>query len=190
VATDIMGVSGRAMIEALTEQRDPTVLAGLARGRMKTKRSALDAALDGHFDDHHGELARLLLDSDYHTRRINIERCAAHSRRRGTRFRVPLLCRGASATVSDRRGDRADGGLLLDVTHPIMVAYIGTGRSGEADQGGGETGGDGTGDSELPHFNPSFLLLRKCFPIRYGVLPGRYDCFNRWLSPCISGGRN
>ena len=63
VATDIMGVSGRAMIEALIAgQRDPTVLAGLARGRMKTKHSALVAALDGRFDDHHAELARLLLD--------------------------------------------------------------------------------------------------------------------------------
>src|SRR6476620_7166541 len=38
VATDIMGVSGRAMIEALIAgQRDPTLLAGLARGRMKTQ---------------------------------------------------------------------------------------------------------------------------------------------------------
>ena len=63
VATDIMGVSGRAMIEALIAgQRDPKVLAGLARGRMKTKHSALVAALDGRFDDHHAELARMLLN--------------------------------------------------------------------------------------------------------------------------------
>ena len=63
VATDITGVSGRAMIEALIAgQRDPKVLAGLARGRMKTKHSALLAALDGRFDDHHAELARMLLD--------------------------------------------------------------------------------------------------------------------------------
>ena len=58
-----MGVSGRAMVEALIAgQRDPKVLAGLARGRMKTKHSALLAALDGRFDDHHAELARMLLD--------------------------------------------------------------------------------------------------------------------------------
>jgi transposase len=63
VATDIMGVSGRAMIEALIAgQRDPKVLAEMARGRMKTKRGALIAALDGRFDDHHAELARMLLD--------------------------------------------------------------------------------------------------------------------------------
>jgi transposase len=35
----------------------------LARGKMKVKRSALiSAALDGRFDDPHGELARMLLD--------------------------------------------------------------------------------------------------------------------------------
>lgn len=63
VATDIMGVSGRAMIEALIAgERDPHVLAGLARGRMKVKHAALVQALTGRFDDHHGELARVLLD--------------------------------------------------------------------------------------------------------------------------------
>ena len=63
VATDVTGVSGRAMVEALIAgQRDPKVLAGLARGRMKTKHSALLAALDSRFDDHHAELARMLLD--------------------------------------------------------------------------------------------------------------------------------
>ena len=64
VATDIMGVSGRAMIEALIAgERDPQVLAGLARGRMKVKHAALVQALTGRFGDHHGELARMLLDS-------------------------------------------------------------------------------------------------------------------------------
>jgi transposase len=63
VATDIMGVSGRAMLEALIAgQRDPKVLAELARGRMRGKRAALVAALTGRFDDHHVELARMLLD--------------------------------------------------------------------------------------------------------------------------------
>jgi transposase len=63
VATDIMGVSGRAMLEALIAgQRDPKVLAELARGRMRGKRGALVQALTGRFDDHHAELARMLLD--------------------------------------------------------------------------------------------------------------------------------
>src|SRR6266542_2822721 len=51
------------MLEALISgQRDPKVLAGLARGRMKAKHAALVQALTGRFDDHHAELARLLLD--------------------------------------------------------------------------------------------------------------------------------
>jgi transposase len=64
VATDMMGVSGRAMIEALIAgERDPQVLAELARGRMRVKRAALVQALTGRFDAHHAELARMLLDA-------------------------------------------------------------------------------------------------------------------------------
>ena len=63
VASDIMGVSGRAMIEALIAgERDPRRLADLARGKMKAKRAALIEALTGRFDAHHAELARMLLD--------------------------------------------------------------------------------------------------------------------------------
>ena len=43
-------------------QRDPRALAALARGGMKAKHDDLVEALDGMFDDHHGELAGLLLD--------------------------------------------------------------------------------------------------------------------------------
>jgi transposase len=62
VATDIMGKSGRAMIGALIAgERDPQVLAGLARGRMRVKHAALVQALTGRFDAHHAELAAILL---------------------------------------------------------------------------------------------------------------------------------
>jgi transposase len=64
VLTDVLGVSGRAMIEALIAgERDPQVLAELARGRMRVKRAALVQALTGRFDAHHAELARMLLDA-------------------------------------------------------------------------------------------------------------------------------
>jgi transposase len=43
-------------------ERDPQALAGLARGRMKVKHTALVEALTGRFDNHHAELARMLLD--------------------------------------------------------------------------------------------------------------------------------
>lgn len=63
VASNILGVSGRAMLEALIAgERDPEALAMLARGRLRAKRAALVEALTGRFDEHHAELARLLLD--------------------------------------------------------------------------------------------------------------------------------
>jgi transposase len=63
VASSIDTLSVRAMIEALIAgERSPAVLAGLAIGKMKAKRAALTEALTGRFDDHHGELARMLLD--------------------------------------------------------------------------------------------------------------------------------
>ena len=63
VATNIMGVSGRAMINALIAgERDPQVLAALARGKLRVKHAALVEALTGRFDDHHAQLSRILLD--------------------------------------------------------------------------------------------------------------------------------
>jgi len=63
VASTIGTLSVRDMIEALIGgERDPKVLADLARGKMKAKRAALIEALTGRFDDHHAELARMLLD--------------------------------------------------------------------------------------------------------------------------------
>jgi transposase len=63
VASKLTTVSAQDMIRALIGgQRDPQLLAGLARGRMKAKHDALAGALTGMFDDHHGELAQILLD--------------------------------------------------------------------------------------------------------------------------------
>jgi transposase len=63
VVSDMFGVSGRQMLEALIAgQRDPKVLAELARGRLRVKHAALVQALTGRFDDHHAVLARMLLD--------------------------------------------------------------------------------------------------------------------------------
>ena len=63
VAADLLGKSARAMIEALIAgERDPAVLADLAQGRLNAKRARLLEALNGRFDDHHADLARLLLD--------------------------------------------------------------------------------------------------------------------------------
>ena len=51
------------MLEALIAgERGPKVLADLARGKLNTKRGALIEALNGRFDDYHGDLPRVLLD--------------------------------------------------------------------------------------------------------------------------------
>ncbi len=62
VATDIFGVSGRAMMAALVEgERDPKVLAQLARSRMRAKIGRLEEAFIGYFNAHHRFLlARML----------------------------------------------------------------------------------------------------------------------------------
>jgi transposase len=63
VASKLDAVSVRDMLEALIAgERDPRRLAAMARGAMRHKRAALVEALTGRFDDHHGELARILLD--------------------------------------------------------------------------------------------------------------------------------
>ena len=63
VASKLTTESAKDMIKAMIAgQRDPKVLAGLARTRMKAKHDDLVEALTGMFDDHHGELAGLLLD--------------------------------------------------------------------------------------------------------------------------------
>jgi transposase len=67
VATDVLGVSGRAMLEALVRgTTDPEVLAELARGKLRAKLPALRQALAGRFRPHHAFLvSQLLAHLDY-----------------------------------------------------------------------------------------------------------------------------
>lgn len=62
VASDILGVSGREMLEALVAgEEDPATLARSARGRMKSKIPQLELALQGKFRDHHRFMLKQLL---------------------------------------------------------------------------------------------------------------------------------
>jgi transposase len=62
VATDILGKSARALLEALLAgQTDPKALAELARGRLRAKRPELEQALVGVFKPHHRFLLTELL---------------------------------------------------------------------------------------------------------------------------------
>ncbi|MEV4020791.1 IS110 family transposase [Nonomuraea angiospora] len=62
VASDIFGVSGRAMMSALIAgERNPAVLAQMARASMRTKINALEEAFTGRFTDHHAFLLAKML---------------------------------------------------------------------------------------------------------------------------------
>jgi transposase len=62
VASDIFGVSGRAMLDALARgQRDPDVLAEMARSTLRRKIGDLREAFVGHFTDHHAFLLTRML---------------------------------------------------------------------------------------------------------------------------------
>lgn len=72
VASEITGVSGRLMLAAMIDgQRDPAVLADLAKRRLRSKIPALTEALTGRFTEHHAFLSRVHLDLiDRHTSAI------------------------------------------------------------------------------------------------------------------------
>jgi transposase len=79
VVSDIVGKSGRAMLEALVAgERDPLVLAELAMTRMRGKREILAEALRGRFTDHHAFMVRAMLD--------RIDACTAMEARLSTRI--------------------------------------------------------------------------------------------------------
>jgi transposase len=62
VISDVMGMSGRAMIEAIIQgEQDPERLADLSQGRLKASRPAVVAALHGRVTPHHRFLLRLHL---------------------------------------------------------------------------------------------------------------------------------
>ena len=62
VASSLKTVSARAMINAMIEgELDPLKLAELAKGRMRSKIPDLAQALTGHFNAHHAQLARSML---------------------------------------------------------------------------------------------------------------------------------
>jgi transposase len=98
VASDVMGVSGRAMLRALIEgQSDATQLAELARGRLRQKRAQLAESLDGQLSQHQ----RWLLERMLHQVEFLEQEIAAYD------ARVQELMRPFEATLE--RLDTIDG---------------------------------------------------------------------------------
>ncbi len=110
VASDILGVSGRDMLEALIAgDHDPQALAGLARGRMRIKHAALVEALTGQFDAHHAVCARILLDQ-IDALSVQIDQ-------------LTTTIDTAIAAISDGRGEppTSAGGNPPDAPHPAIA---------------------------------------------------------------------
>lgn len=65
--TDLFGVTGRRIMDALVAgQHDPHRLADLADARIRAPRRDLVEALTGHFEEHHGFLLRVYLETEDH----------------------------------------------------------------------------------------------------------------------------
>ena len=70
VASDVLGVSGRAMLEALIGgERDAEVLAELSKGILRKKIPMLREALHGRFREHHATMLRIVLETTSRTLR-------------------------------------------------------------------------------------------------------------------------
>jgi len=103
VVSKLTTASARDMIEALIAgQRDPRVLAELAQGRLRRKNEALIEALTGQFDDHHAELAAMLL--------TQIDGLDAHIMRLTGRIEeLVTTLPGPADTANPASGDGPDG---------------------------------------------------------------------------------
>ena len=99
VASDILGASGRAMLDALVGgTSDPEVLAELAQGRLRAKLPALREALQGRFEAHHAS------DHRRHPRPPRLPRRADRLLERGDRGAAAPFRGGGRAGRHDHRG--------------------------------------------------------------------------------------
>ena len=114
VATDMLGKSGRAMLDALIcGTTDPGVLADLARGKLRKKLPALRAALEGRFDAEHVlVVGRILAHIDYLDEAIDELSAAIEQQLGPFAPAVELLCtipgvgrRAAEVIIAETGGD-------------------------------------------------------------------------------------
>ena len=114
VATDILGKSGRDMLDALVRgTTDPDVLAELARRQMRKKIPALREALEGRFDAHHALwVGAILRHVDFLDEQIDRLSDAIEEQIRPVAPAVELLCtmtgfghRGAESVIGEIGAD-------------------------------------------------------------------------------------
>ena len=94
VASDLLGKSGRAMLDVLVSgTTDPEVLAELAKGQLRQKIPALREALEGRFSDLHALLiGRILAHLDFLDEQIDALSGAIEERVVPFESAVELLC--------------------------------------------------------------------------------------------------
>lgn len=114
VAADILGKSGRDMLDALVAgERDPEVLANLARRQMRKKIPALREALQGRFEPHHALwIGAILTHIDFLDQQIERLTEAIGEQIAPLASAVQLLCtitgvqsRAAEVIISETGGD-------------------------------------------------------------------------------------
>jgi transposase len=129
VATDILGKSGRDMLDALVAGTiDPNVLADLARRQMRKKIPLLQEALDGHFDAHHRLwIGQILRHIDFLDEQIQQLSTAIEEQIRPFWPAVELLCtitgiqqRGAECVIAEIGTD-----MRIFATHRHLASWSG-----------------------------------------------------------------
>jgi len=107
VASDVFGVSGRAMLRALIDgTTSPEQIATLARGRLRQKAARLGLALRGRLEDHHRFLLKTQLErverieADIATVDARIdEAVTAHAEHRDRLMQIPGVDRVVAITI-------------------------------------------------------------------------------------------
>ena len=125
VASDIVGVSGRAMLESLIAGNDdPAALADLAKRRLRSKIPALTEALTGRFTDHHAFLARVHLDLvDQHTAALNDITTRIEAQHPGTYLGARYR------RIAQRRGPQKAN---VAIQHSMLIAIWHMGTNGSS----------------------------------------------------------
>jgi transposase len=123
VATDIMGVSGRAILAALIEGRaDPATMAALAKRRLRSKIPLLEQALTGLVREHHRRLLAIqlahidFLDEQIDGLSAEITRCLT-----ALSAEAVLPPPSASSAAADRAAEPAVSKAPLTFAHAIAL---------------------------------------------------------------------
>jgi transposase len=124
VASNVLGVSGRAMLTALVAgERDPEVLAELARGKLRNKLPALREALHGRFQEHHALLIRLCLDHVEHLEAA-ITQLDAHCNEVMAPFAEARDCLDTIPGVGKRAAETIIAEIGVDMTRFPTAAHL------------------------------------------------------------------